>query len=52
MNCNYLQQHLQDIYEKLTEDLEQEYSMASNVGTVYLPEIGINLSFLQFLTGK
>ncbi|PZC86101.1 hypothetical protein B5X24_HaOG213059 [Helicoverpa armigera] len=34
-------QHLQEVYEKLTEDLEQEYSLASKVGTVYLPEIGM-----------
>ncbi|KAJ8718994.1 hypothetical protein PYW07_016550 [Mythimna separata] len=34
-------QHLQSIYEKLTEDLEQEYSLASTVGSVYLPEIGM-----------
>uniref|UniRef100_A0A2A4JVM1 RING finger protein 17 n=1 Tax=Heliothis virescens TaxID=7102 RepID=A0A2A4JVM1_HELVI len=34
-------QHLQEVYEKLTEDLEQEYSLASKVGTVYLPEKGM-----------
>ncbi|CAH0584434.1 unnamed protein product [Chrysodeixis includens] len=33
--------HLQDVYEKLTEDMEQEYSLVSNDGTVYLPEIGM-----------
>ncbi|CAH1635655.1 unnamed protein product [Spodoptera littoralis] len=32
--------HLQEIYDKLTEELEQEYSLASTTGTVYLPEIG------------
>ncbi|KAJ8724466.1 hypothetical protein PYW08_015940 [Mythimna loreyi] len=34
-------QHLQNVYEKLTEDLEQEYSLASTVGSVYLPEMGM-----------
>lgn len=41
MNCDYLQNHLQGVYEKLTEDLGQEYDLVSNTGTVYLPEIGI-----------
>ncbi|KAH9628576.1 hypothetical protein HF086_010310 [Spodoptera exigua] len=30
--------HLQEVYDKLTEELEQEYSLASTTGTVYLPE--------------
>ncbi|XP_075975850.1 tudor domain-containing protein qin isoform X2 [Anticarsia gemmatalis] len=33
--------HLQAVYEKICEDLDQEYNMASNVGTVYLPELGM-----------
>lgn len=32
-------QHLQSVYEKICEDLEQEYTLASNSGTIYLPEV-------------
>ncbi|XP_026759540.2 RING finger protein 17 [Galleria mellonella] len=33
--------HLQNIYDKLTEDLLQEYSFSDNTGIVYLPEMGM-----------
>ncbi|XP_028170553.1 uncharacterized protein LOC114360174 [Ostrinia furnacalis] len=33
--------HLQSIYEKLCEDLDQEYSLGVNNGSIYLPEIGM-----------
>ncbi|XP_068623194.1 RING finger protein 17 [Battus philenor] len=31
--------HLQNVYEKLCEELEQNYSLCVNAGTIYLPEI-------------
>ncbi|CAB3235551.1 unnamed protein product [Arctia plantaginis] len=34
-------QHLQAVYEKICEDLDQEYNLSSNIGTVYLPELGM-----------
>ncbi|XP_059053475.1 RING finger protein 17 isoform X2 [Achroia grisella] len=46
--------HLQDVYDKLSEDLLQEYSFIDNTGTVYLPEIGmvyaVNLNKSQNIT--
>ncbi|XP_047531569.1 RING finger protein 17 isoform X2 [Vanessa atalanta] len=30
--------HLQSVFEKLCEDLEQEYSLSVNSGSIYLPE--------------
>ncbi|XP_072929220.1 RING finger protein 17 isoform X2 [Epargyreus clarus] len=34
-------QHVQSVYEKLCEDLEQEYNINDNAGNIYLPEIGM-----------
>ncbi|CAH0752000.1 unnamed protein product [Diatraea saccharalis] len=33
--------HLQNLYEKMCEELEQEYSLSVNTGTIYLPEINM-----------
>ncbi|XP_047997601.1 uncharacterized protein LOC125235178 [Leguminivora glycinivorella] len=33
--------HLQNSFEKLTDDLEQEYSLALNTENVHLPEVGM-----------
>ncbi|KAL0832049.1 hypothetical protein ABMA28_001543 [Loxostege sticticalis] len=34
--------HLQSVYEKLCEDMDQEYSLSVNTGSIYLPEVGMD----------
>ncbi|CAH0399146.1 unnamed protein product [Chilo suppressalis] len=33
--------HLQNLYEKMCEELEQEYSLSVNTGTIFLPEMNM-----------
>ncbi|XP_053605212.1 tudor domain-containing protein 1 isoform X2 [Plodia interpunctella] len=34
-------QHLQEVFEKLCDDLDQEYSLSDTSGSIYLPEVGM-----------
>ncbi|KAL4711424.1 hypothetical protein ACJJTC_016178 [Scirpophaga incertulas] len=36
-----MKKHLKTVYEKICDDMEQEYNLSVNTGSIYLPEVGM-----------